>query len=505
MYEAGSSAGTRPQLTNSLTKDTCLLTPSLELSKPAPAFPAADCLRHRRVILALFLPAWFLYFTWTALSVHFAPDDMMNLAGYWRMKPLQLLAAQFLPWRGFYRPMGGLFYVPLFDAFGFNPAPYHAVILALLLANIYFAHQLARRLGCGEAAAALAALVVAYHPGLTNLTYNIAFVYDVLCGFFYLAALTYYVHIRSSGAALTARQVAAFLGLFLCALNSKEMAVTLPPVLLVYEWLYQKRRLFGPAMLAGLVDALYVYGKVFRPDALASEFAYHPVFSWERLVDFQTRAFADLAEKWDYFHGAGVLALWVVILYLAWRRPRPELRFSSVFLAITPLPIEFLPGRAGACLYIPFFGWAIFGASIAIDLAEAGAVFLSGDPVFRHLGRRGCLALLLGAAVFFWARRTEDLHRNYVEPAMAQTGVLTAEVIDQFRAVNPRVRPHSSVVFLNDPFQDWDMAFIAELWFRDRTVDIKLQRKTPLPPDALARADYIFDYRDHHLIRIPNP
>ena len=43
-------------------------------------------------------------------------------------------------------------------------------------------------------------------------------------------------------------------------------------------------------------------------------------------------------------------------------------------------------------------------------------------------------------------------------------------MIQQFRALHPHVRPHSHVVFLNDPFSEWDMLFIADLWFRDRTV-----------------------------------
>ena len=79
-----------------------------------------------------FARAWFGYFAYDSLSVHFAPDDMMNLAGYWRTKPAQLVTSHVLLWRGFYRPMGGVFYLPLFHAFGFNPAPYHAVILAIL-------------------------------------------------------------------------------------------------------------------------------------------------------------------------------------------------------------------------------------------------------------------------------------------------------------------------------------------------------------------------------------
>jgi hypothetical protein len=58
------------------------------------------------------------------------------------------------------------------------------------------------------------------------------------------------------------------------------------------------------------------------------------------------------------------------------------------------------------------------------------------------------------------------------------------------------------VVFLNDPFEDWDMMFIAELWFRDRTVSIRLQRKAPLSPEDLARVDYLFAFENGKLVQV---
>ena len=68
--------------------------------------------------------------------------------------------------------------------------------------------------------------------------------------------------------------------------------------------------------------------------------------------------------------------------------------------------------------------------------------------------------------------------------------------------MRPQVKPHDRVVFLNDPFEDWDMAFIAALWFRDPTVDIVLQRKTPIPPDEIAHANRLFDFRGGKLVQL---
>jgi hypothetical protein len=456
---------------------------------------------RRRLLFALLLVAWFCYFSYDTLSVHFAPDDMMNLAGYWRTKPAQLVTSHVLLWRGFYRPMGGVFYLPLFHLFGFNPAPYHTVILAILLANVFLVWRLTILLRGSQAAAALAALIACYHAGLSNLTYNIAFVYDVLCGFFYLVALVYYIRIREAGRAPRGREVAVFLVLFVCALNSKEMAVTLPAVLLVYEWTYQKQAALRLPFLAGLVNLPYVYGKALRPDALAADFAYRPLFSAAQVLDFQIRSFRDLFVSHAISPGT-IMWVWLILFYLAFRRPRPVLRFCWIFLLISPLPIEFLPGRGGACLYVPFIGWAIFLAVVCADLAGGVSTFLASEPVFGRLGRQTLFALLLIACVSLWGRENVHLKRSFIKPAMAQTGALTWDVIGQFQAMRPRVRSHATVVFLDDPFVDWDMAFIADLWFRDRTVDIKLHRKTPLSPSEIGSATHLFDWRDGRLLQL---
>jgi hypothetical protein len=357
-------------------------------------------------------------------------------------------------------------------------------------------------LRAGPLAAALAALISRYHAGLSNLTYNIAFVYDVLCGFFYLAAFVCYLRIREAGRIPRGKEIAAFLALYICALNSKEMAVTLPVVLLIYEWTNHKEAALRVPFLAGLVNLPYVYGKALAPGALATEAGYHPEFSWARVLDFQWRSFRDLLAGYS-ISPETIVWVYLIAFCLAFRRPRPALRFCWVFLWIAPLPIEFLPGRGAACLYLPFVGWAIFLAIVLVDVASAVSRFLAGEPVFRRLGRQPLLAVLLIACVSLWGRENQHLKRSFVKPpAMGQTGALTWNVLGQFRSLGPRVQPGSTIVFLDDPFVDWDMAFIADLWFRDRSLAIRLHRKTPLSPEELAAADHLFDWRDGTLVQI---
>ena len=470
---------------------------------------------RRRLAAASFLAAYFLYFSWDSLHVPFSADDLMNLDFYWKRGWQWMAGAQLPLWRGFYRPMGGVFYLPLFEAFGLNPAAYHAAVMLLLLANAWLLYRLARLLGAGELAAGLAALIVCYHAGLSPLYYYTGFVYDVLCFFFYVGALVLYAGVRRHGRLLTAWETAAFLGLFLCALNSKEMAATLPAILLVYEWIYHRpvlgsvrdllawlRGAGRVALCGGAMSLLSLYGKLLGPDPLLNAGGYRPTFSLHQVQQFQTAALSDLLLNQHYSGWLRILAMWALLACLAWRKDRPVLRFCWWFVPIAELPVEFLANRTGANLYVPLAGMAIFGAVIFADLARWIA------SVVPRVDRRVVLAVIVAAGVYLWAHRNHYLKEWFVRPAMARTGKAQWDIVQQFRALHPHVAPGSRVAILNDPVEPDDPLngletyFIAELWFRDRSVTVYLQRLNRLPPEELARMDRLLAFEKGRLVEV---
>jgi len=429
---------------------------------------------------------------------------MMNMAGYWRSGYGHLLASQFQIWRGFYRPMGGVFYLPLFDLFGLNPSPFHAFYLGLLLANVYLVYRFALSLGCAPLVAVLSALMFCYHVGMSILYFGMSNIYDVLCCLFYLAAFSWYVRVRQGGEIPRGRDLAVIFVLFLCALNSKEMAVTFPVVLLAYEAIFHDRPRASArtAMIAGVLTAVYIYGRALGPEGLASHSAYGPLLSMHRVWMYQMGMLNTFLYFWRPFNRVHVVIFWLALLYLAFRRTRLELRFCCVFLLLTPLPVEFLVGRSQATLYLPMAAFAVFLATIFVDVAGGAAKFLSAEPLFRQLGAQRCFQALIAAGVGWWLYANQHIKHVEFEVQMADSGKVTGEVIQQFRELHPHVAAGSHIVFLNDPFQEYDMLFIAELYFNDHSLEIRLNRKTPIAPEALARANVVFDYVDGKLLQV---
>ena len=128
----------------------------------------------------------------------------------------------------------------------------------------------------------------------------------MLCGLFYFAALTYYIHIREKRAYLRPLQLVLFLVLYVCALNSKEMAVTLPVIVLIYEILKSPRwltwnaflswtwRCAAPSLIAGAMTAIYLYSKIYGTGSVTRFDPYRPNYSWHNFVTSNAKFVGEL-------------------------------------------------------------------------------------------------------------------------------------------------------------------------------------------------------------------
>jgi hypothetical protein len=335
------------------------------------------------VVCVIAIVTYFLHFALPSLAGGFNEDEMTNIYVYWHPGTFKAFLANICFWRGIGRPAGALYYLPLYHFFDLDPRPYRFIQISILALSIPMLYYLARLLSSSRLVAFLAVLVLCYHAQLAELVFIGSFIYDVLCGFFYFAALTYYIHIREKEPPPRPVHYMGILLLYICALNCKEMAVTLPLIVLIYEALKYPRfgewkqffrrnwRFAIPALIAALLTGPYIYGKTQGSNALARLPGYRLEYSWHGFTTSNARFVNELFYYVVPNHimtGGMLIAVWAAVFLYAFLRRDRMLCLMAFWVVITPLPLAFIPARGGACLYVPLFGWAMIFAKLVSDL-----------------------------------------------------------------------------------------------------------------------------------------
>ena len=337
----------------------------------------------------------------------------------------------------------------------------------------------------------------------------------MLCGFFYFAALTYYVHIREKVAYLRPLQLVLFLVLYVCALNSKEMAVTLPVIVLIYELLKTPRwtswnaflswtwRDAGPALIGGAITAFYVYSKISGTGSATRFEPYRPIYSWHNFVTSNASFVGELLYAPEAITPTALLLLWAAVFIYAFLRRDRMLRLMAFWIVIVPLPIAFiLPIRSGGCLYLLLFGWAMICARAACDLiafvsdafvahrqsvgihrtrqamlesAASSAAPTSSVTAGKTPGWTVWIALVSVLAVSFALFTDWENRRLATVPHLLGVGQKVSHVIAAFHSLNLQPAPHSTVLLKPDEqlFKNkWHPLFIASLVWNDHSLQI---------------------------------
>jgi hypothetical protein len=507
---------------------------------------------HRYTILdALWvavLIAYFLYFALPALGGGFREDEMMNMGICWCAGALKSLLANIAFWKLFlcpgealydlplylYRPGGALYYLPLYHFFGLDPLPYRIVQISILAASIPLVYYLSRRLASSRSIAFLAVLALCYHPRLAGLVFVGAFIYDVLCGFFYFAALAYYIHVREKDVSLRPVQLLGFLALYICALNCKEMAVTLPVIILIYEFLKSPgwpdwngflrwiRSYAAPSLIAGLLTVFYVYGKTHGSGTLASLDPYRPGYSWHNFTASNARFVGELLFAGHTVTPITLLLLWACVFIYAFTRRDPMLQLMAFWIVIVPLPLAFIvPIRGDAPLYLLLFGWAMIFAKLAFDLITLISKFpvFAGNrvPAVRSCASAGVASAKVSPRVFriiatllvaFAVAAFTKRENQRLQAPWLNVGAKTSHVIQTFRSLGLRPMHGSRILLLlkENIFQNkWNVFFIASLVWNNHSVRIWVENVNELTPQQQANVDYIISVSEFEADVIRSP
>ena len=112
----------------------------------------------------------------------------------------------------------------------------------------------------------LISLLFATHPVLTEAVNAISFREDGLCFLFFISALILYISLKAQSSKLKATTFSYILSclFYFLALLSKEMAITFPLIIILYEWIYGKK-IESPQTSPPLQKGRVRVGSLFNP------------------------------------------------------------------------------------------------------------------------------------------------------------------------------------------------------------------------------------------------
>ncbi len=452
-------------------------------------------------LVAIFILVYFLAFAGDGLFAYFNGDDLMVLYGSWFQPIGQLLKANVLYYSGAFRPLGELFYRPLIGIFGLNPLPFRIVCFGFVLANMGLLYAFCRRLSGSREIAALACLIGAYHAYLMDIYYSSSTIFELLCFFFYYVAFLYYVSIRDRGDYPGVLQSLTLLILYILALDSKEMAVSLPAWIASYELVFHPppplslARLGQWALREGrfllmsiAVTAPYVAGKLAGSGHMTDNPAFRPDISWNALMNGWKHYLWELFYDHVTFGTAQVIVLWVALLILAVVSRRRELRFAWLAVMTGVLPVMFIAPRALYALYMALPAFYLFAGRVLVLLRDAALGGAATAKLFQIPVRQLATFLLVAVTLApFHSRQKILVGRPWVEsqPLQVLNEYLTAKY--------PEMPRNARILFLADPLpvEDAALTMLIHLRYRDQGIRVDRVKTMAAAPDAAEQKKYL--------------
>lgn len=465
------------------------------------------------LVAVVFLAGYFWHFWSLSLRAEFTSDDLMNCYGAFFSPWGSLVADNLLFFRAtpVYRPFPALLYKTSFALYGFDLSGLRITLAGVMAFNVVLMYLAARRLTGRREIGLFAALLGGVHRNHGFLLYNTGTLYDIFCFFFYFSALVYYFRIRQAQRALSFLQSLLVAFLLTLALDSKEMAVSFPVMILLYElwkqpphlqcravgrWLLQEGRL---AVVSGVIVLVFILGRVTAvTDSLVLVPAYQPHVT---AANYLQQAGSYLNEilctpKWFDGHKTAILLSCLLGAAVLFRSG--ALLWSWVLFMAGILPLAFIPPRPLTAALIPAFGVVIYIAILLVWVRETLVRLLGGVSVVVRRASQVVLFVLVAFATVCVHRDTKVLYQAMEREEYAV--IRTAR--QQLLALYPSQPPGARLLFLSDPFGDnYNIVFLVCLAYRDKSLVVDQLWRLKTAPD-LTTYDHVFQWQDGSWIEL---
>jgi hypothetical protein len=342
-----------------------------------------------------------------------------------------------------------------------------------------------------------------FHPALFSLYFDSGMIYDLLAfGFFYIG-LSYYLQLRSTGRTPIVTAGLAVIPCCLAGLDSKEIAVSFPLALLLFEVILfgrepmSWRRLPVVVATGGLAGA-FAIARMTGAEAMGSMASYHPNVSLSAYLNtyshYLEQVFFLPATSFRPFIIEILLAPCVVAVLLRSK----ALGWAAVFNLVSPLPILFISPRNAFAFFVPLAGWAIFCAM----LLEISRRRLAGVKGSAAAASKSLIVITIAATVILPDVR---IMNELVGPAAEGDGFHNKPYFEDLKAILPKRLAHRQVLALRHPFKlSWEFLFMLRLGWNDQTIgadtaDLLASRGEEVVID---RYDYVVDFVAGHFVLV---
>jgi len=343
----------------------------------------------------------------------------------------------------YYRPLMTFAYLIGYKIYGRIPFGFHLMNLALHVAVVLLVFLLTERLFHDRLISLIASGLFALHPIHTESVAWIAGITDLELSFFFLLTFLFYLRLEDRERKSTPSWLSyiPMIVAYCLALLSKEQALVLPALAIVYEHFYRpdrtesrfkdKARRYLPLCL---VAAAYIAFRLFVLGGFAPAI-WRPTMPWSQVLLSAVALIGSYLAKliWPVhliafyvFHEsrsildphvltglAGLIACAGLFVWL-WRVARP-FSFALVWMAATLAPVlnpRWMPAQVFAerYLYLPSVGfcWLIGGAVAKLWRESRGESRSSGRAIVRQ-----AIAVSVAVIACFYAIRTVERNRDW--------------------------------------------------------------------------------------------
>jgi hypothetical protein len=475
-------------------------------------------------VMASLFCLYFLRFTTGGLTSWFSSDDLMNLHYYWSRPWTALLRANLFFWAGEPRPLGGVFYVFLHRIWGFNPLPFRIGAMVLVALNVVLLFLVVRELSGSLEVACISLIITGVNGSYVSMYYETGMIYDVLAFFCYYGTLYYYLRVRRSGRLPTVRNVVLLMVGYVCALNGKEISVSLPIAFLLYEllwhppvrlrWVDLKRWTLGPARVAwisGVITLVFCFGTLLGPSSPLASVAYRPNLSVRLFLESHAWYLQLLSLDAVRPSPSGMLGILLATLVIAGLFRKKHLVLASLMIVGSFLPIGFIAYRGGFAFYVTSLYWSLWTAGVLVAARELLVQFVTrkASALSAQLWPRKAVhvlplvtqfALLAGLSACF-VRLNVEVFKGH-EPIVQRDVDNNRRYDQEIHKCLPRIPPGARILILNDPWPTlgYEAAFLMRLSYDDENMNVRTLRvaRENGDDDDPKHWDIVLDFVDDH-------